>query len=114
MLPRLQRGTRRGGGRGGPWRQLHLDVFWAGPDGSVRSAWWDQNVNGAAWNAPFDVAPACSAAPGAVVAAVAREQLHLDVFWAGPDGSVRSAWWDQNVNGAAWNAPFDVAPAGSA
>ena len=91
--------------------QLHLDVFWAAPDGSVRSAWWDQDVNGAAWNAPFNVAPAGSATPGGSVAAVARERLHLDVFWAAPDGSVLSAWWDQDTG---WNAPFSIAPPGSA
>ena len=98
----------------------HLDVFWVGRDGSVWSNWWDQNINDAKWNAPFQVAGPMLAEPGRLrirqepAAAVAREQPHLDVFWAGPDGSVRSAWWDQNVNGAAWNAPFDVAPAGTA
>jgi hypothetical protein len=92
----------------------HLDVFWAGPDGSVRSAWWDLFANGANWNAPFDIAPAGSARPGTSPAAAARQANHLDVFWAGPDGSVRSAWWDLFANGAKWNAPFNVAPPGSA
>jgi hypothetical protein len=90
---------------------LHLDVFWTAADGSVRSTWWDQGINNARWNAVFDVGAAGSAAPGTAVAAVAREQLHVDVFWAAPDGSVLSAWWDQDTG---WNAPFSIAPPGSA
>ena len=89
------------------------DIFWVAPDGSVRSAWWDDHVNNGAWNAPFNIAPAGSALPGAV-ASVSRTPDHLDVFWVAPDGSVRSAWWDQHANNGLWNAPFTVAGANSA
>ena len=44
----------------------------------------------AKWNAPFNVAPPGSAAPGGGRGG-GREQLHLDVFWIGPDSSVRTA-----------------------
>jgi hypothetical protein len=91
----------------------HIDVFWAAPDGSVRSAWWDVNANHGNWNAPFNIAPPGSAVAGPVCA-IARTPDHIDVFWAAPDGSVRSAWWDQNANHGGWNAPFNLAPAGSA
>jgi hypothetical protein len=87
----------------------HLDAFWVGPDGSVRSNWWDQGFNNAQWNQPFQIAPPGSAAPG-TVAAVARLATHLDAFWVGPDGSVRSNWWDQGFNNGQWNQPFQIAP----
>jgi hypothetical protein len=91
----------------------HIDVFWVGPDGSVRSNWWDSNANRAAWNQMFNVAPASVAQPGTLTS-IARTPTHIDVFWTGPDGSVRSNWWDQNVNNGNWNQVFNVAPAGSA
>ena len=90
----------------------HLDVFWVGLDGSVGSNWWDAGANNGAWNTPFEIAPAKSAA-GAVTA-VARTPNHLDVFWVGLDGSVGSNWWDAGANNGAWNTPFEIAPAKSA
>src|SRR3984885_3829769 len=91
----------------------HLDLFWAGLDGSVGSNWWDAGANNGRWNAAFEIAPAGSAAQGAVTA-VARAPDHLDVFWVGLDGSVGSSWWDAGANNGAWNTAFDIAPAGSA
>ncbi len=91
----------------------HLDVFWVGRDGSVRSNWWDAYANNGAWNQPFEIAPAGAAEVGSV-SSVAREVNHLDVFWVGRDGSVRSNWWDAYANNGAWNQPFEIAPAGAA
>ena len=91
-----------------------LDVFWIGPDGSVRSNWWDAFLNSGRWNQPFLIAPAGSAQPRSPVAAVARQANQLDVYWVGPDGSVRSNWWDAFDNSGRWNQPFLIAPAGSA
>ena len=93
--------------------QNHLDVFWVGPDGGVSTAWWDQNANNGQWNAPFPIAPPGAAVAGAITC-VTRSQNHLDVFWVGPDGGVGTAWWDQNANNGQWNAPFPIAPPGSA
>ncbi|MFF4330256.1 CAP domain-containing protein, partial [Streptomyces sp. NPDC001591] len=77
-------------------REDHLDVFWVGPDGSVRSQWWDGGSRSGAWNGhgSFNIAPPGSAAPSSAVSAVSQREDHLDVFWVGPDGSVRSQWWD--------------------
>jgi len=91
-----------------------LDVFWIGPDGSVQTNWWNQNGNNAQWNVAGTISPAGSAAPGTAVAAVARMPQQLDVFWIGPDGSVQTIWWNQDLNDAQWNALSTVAPAGSA
>ncbi len=92
----------------------HLDVFWGPSDGSVWTTWWDQSANNGLWNQPFEIAPAGSAAPSLMVTTVAREANHLDVFWVGPDGSVRTTWWDLFDNNGKWNQPFEIAPAGSA
>jgi kumamolisin len=90
----------------------HLDVFWVGTDWSVQTTWWDQNANNGQWNQAFPVAPAGSAATGAIVA-LARMPQHLDVFWIGNDESVQTTWWDQNANNGQWNTPFNLAPVGA-
>ncbi|RCL14216.1 hypothetical protein BLO02_024370, partial [Bacillus cereus] len=61
------------------------------------------------WNTPFPIAPPRSALPGSI-AAVARNDHHVDVFWIGPDGGVGTNWWDANFNNAQWNTPFPIAP----
>ncbi|MGW7099676.1 CAP domain-containing protein [Streptomyces sp. NPDC054838] len=95
-------------------RDGHLDVFWIGPDGSIRSTWWDSGPNGAWSNQPFNIAPRDSAALNAGISSVSQRDGHLDVFWIGPDGSIRSTWWDSGPNGAWSNQPFNIAPQDSA
>jgi hypothetical protein len=91
----------------------HLDVFWIGPQGQLRSTWWDNGLEDGRWQAAFDIAGPGSAQPGAVTA-VARQIEHLDVFWVGPQGQVRSTAWDSGQADARWLAPFDIAGPGSA
>ncbi|MEU8432600.1 CAP domain-containing protein [Streptomyces sp. NPDC029216] len=99
-------------------RDGHLDVFWVGPDGSVRSQWWDGGGASGAWGAhgSFNIAAPGAAATGSGVAAVAQRNNHLDVFWVGPDGSVRSQWWDGGGASGAWGAhgSFNIAAPGAA
>ncbi|MFJ4777100.1 CAP domain-containing protein, partial [Streptomyces sp. NPDC088762] len=99
-------------------RDDHLDVFWVGPDGSVRSQWWDGKWGNGAWDkhGSFNIAPAGSAAANSGIASVSQRDDHLDVFWVGPDGSVRSQWWDGKWDNGAWDkhGSFNIAPAGSA
>ena len=105
-------GSARGGAVVAVSRRFdHIDVFWVGPDGGVGTNWWDAGDN--KWHTPYPIAPAGSAQPGALTAA-SRTPDHIDVFWIGPDGGVASSWWDANVNNAAWNAPFPIAPPASA
>ncbi len=92
----------------------HLDVFWIAPDGSVRSNWWNANLNYGYWNTPFQVAGPNAATAGSKIAAVARMRDHLDVFWIAPNGAVSSNWWNAGLNNGRWNAPFQVAGTGSA
>jgi hypothetical protein len=88
----------------------HLDVFWIGNDGAIWTTWWDARLNGAAWNAPFQVSGLNAAAQNSVLSVLARMPEHLDVFWTAPDRSVMSNWWDVWVNRAQWNTPFRVWP----
>ena len=113
--------ARAGGCGGGAVARTpnHLDVFWIGRDGSVWSNWWDAAANNGQWNQPFMLAPAGNAEPAVPRRrsggnAVARQANQLDVYWVGPDGSVRSTWWDQGANNGRWNQPFPIAPAGNA
>ncbi|MEV5973787.1 hypothetical protein AB0M16_28010, partial [Streptomyces sp. NPDC051921] len=96
----------------------HLDVFWVGPDGSVRSQWWDGGSAEGAWggHGSFSITPPNSAAPASAIAAVSQTAGHLDVFWVGPDGSVRSHWWDGGSAEGAWggHGSFSITPPNSA
>jgi DNA-binding TFAR19-related protein (PDSD5 family) len=48
------------------------------------------------------------------VSAVSRDASHIDVFWAGPDGTVIVMWWGARAGGS-WNehAPIPISPAGA-
>ncbi|MFD8148330.1 hypothetical protein [Streptomyces sp. NPDC059708] len=98
-------------------RNNHLDVFWVGPDGSVRSHWWDGGGASGAWAAhpSFSITSPSAAATSSAVAAVVQRNNHLDVFWVGSNGAVRSQWWDGGGASGAWAAhgSFDIAPPGS-
>lgn len=77
-------------------RPDQLDAFWVGPDGAIITNWWHAAA-GQAWenHSPFPVAaPGASSQTSPIVAAVSRTGEHLDVFWLGVDGSVKSTWWD--------------------
>ncbi|MEV4227855.1 hypothetical protein AB0J81_12280 [Streptomyces bobili] len=50
------------------------------------------NTSTGTWHAPFAIAPAGSAKPGALTA-VSRFPEHLDVFWVGPDGGIGTTYW---------------------
>jgi hypothetical protein len=92
----------------------HLDIFWVGNDGSVRTAWWDPRANSANWNVnSTPVGPSSGVTPGSI-AAVTRNPDQLDVFWIDANGAVWSNWWNRNANSGVWNTPFTIAPAGSA
>jgi hypothetical protein len=86
-------------------RRDHLDLFWAGRDGSVRSTWWDANVAGGSWDIGrvMSLSGPDEAAVG-TPSVVARTPDHLDVFWLSGDGQIRSTWWDAAVAGGAWPA----------
>ncbi|MEW1635111.1 hypothetical protein AB0469_13640 [Streptomyces sp. NPDC093801] len=63
---------------------------------------------------PVPPPPPAPTRPFRGTSAVSQRDGHLDVFWIGPDGSVRSQWWD--AAGGAWagHGSFDIAPPGSA
>ncbi|MFI6959779.1 hypothetical protein ACIBJI_40740 [Nocardia sp. NPDC050408] len=93
----------------------NLDVYWVGPDGSVRSQWWHA-APGHNWgdHGSLAIAPAGSARAGSPLAVVARTPDNLDVYWVGPDRSVRSQWWHA-APGHNWgdHGSLAITPAGA-
>jgi hypothetical protein len=86
----------------------HLDLYWAGRDGQVRSTFRDGRMHEGRWNPVFAISEPGATVPGGAVTAIARTPIQLDVFWVGPQGEVVSNWWNARVNSARWNVPFDV------
>jgi hypothetical protein len=80
----------------------HVDVFWIGPDNSVRGNWWHKDHG---WNGQYKVAPKFSAAAEAI-AAHSRNVDHIGVFWITENGSVRENQWSKNGD---WSGPFTIA-----
>jgi hypothetical protein len=68
----------------------NMDVFAVGPDGQLRSAWWDGN-----WHMWFRIGDPILV-PGAPVAALVRDDDFMDLFAVGRDGQVHVAWWNGN------------------
>jgi hypothetical protein len=95
--------------------QLHLDVFWTGPDGAIMTQWWDAAPH-MSWadHGAFPITPAAAAHTDSPVSAVSRDASHIDVFWVGPDGTVTVMWWGDRAGGN-WNehAPIHISPAGA-
>ncbi|MEI8410748.1 MULTISPECIES: C1 family peptidase [unclassified Kribbella] len=83
-----------------------MEVFWVGPGGSVRDAFW---YEGNPWQ-NFELAPAGSASPNGGIAAVSRIPNSMETWWIGADGSVQAAYW---YDGGQWSR-YELAPAGSA
>jgi DUF1680 family protein len=95
----------------------HMDLFWVAPDGSIKSTWWDANLENGDWDPTrvFAATPAGQAANGPV-AVVARAPDHMDLFWVAPDGSIKSTWWDANLENGDWDPTrvFAATPRGVA
>jgi len=104
--------TARGGIAAVARTKDNIDLFWVGPDGSIKTSAWDAN-NGGRWSLPTLVAAAGSAALNTRISAVARTASHLDVFWIGADGSVKSSWWDAISRDGWTNHSFSISGAGT-
>lgn len=91
-----------------------LDVFWASGDASLQTQWWNA-APGSGWadHQPSAITAAHLARPGSPVAAVPRTPSRMDIFCAGPDGSVITQFWDGA--GSGWSHPaFPITRAGAA
>ena len=64
-----------------------MELWWVGPNGSVKDADWD---DGQGWN-EFELAPAGSASTSTDIAAVSRIPGSMEVWWVGPDESAQDA-----------------------
>ena len=91
-----------------------LDLFVAGTDGNVYSAYWNP-VSG--WKGSFSIGrPAVGVRPGAAITAVARKAEQLDLFVTGTDGGIYSAYWNPASGWSSWfriGQPGSAIPAGS-
>ncbi len=94
-----------------------MDVFWAGADGAVTTAWWNADLTGV-WTdtAPFAVTGPAAIQVGSGLAALSRLAQHIDVFWVGEDGAIQTQWWDGGVPQGGWadHLPFPISPPGAA
>jgi len=80
-----------------------VELFWITTTGAVAYMYRNDSVPGQGWTGPFDVTPAAVAHTHSPMHAVAREREHLDLTWIGPDGSLRTHWWDQRSAAGAWD-----------
>jgi hypothetical protein len=83
-----------------------MEVWWAGPNGSVQDAYY---YDGQGWHT-FTLAAAGSASAKGGIAAVSRSPNTMEVWWAGPGGSVQDAFF---YDGGGWHR-FTLAWDGSA
>jgi hypothetical protein len=78
---------------------IHRDVFWVGSDGAIRTASNELGLTSSPlvgkrmWVNRSITAPGM-ARQGSRIAAIARGENHLDVFFEGPNGELRTTWWD--------------------
>ena len=79
----------------------HVDVFWVAPDGAIVTSWRDQTDPGGWLGHAYRITDAGAATADGSLVGIARNPLHLDVVWVGPNGRVRTTWWDAN-DGAGW------------
>ncbi|MCO5225846.1 MAG: hypothetical protein M9953_10955, partial [Thermomicrobiales bacterium] len=86
----------------------HVVCFYVTQAGEIANVWWEPSDMG--WRPPFSITPPSSVALGSAIRALARTPTVCDVFWVGPDGSVKSNWF----NAGTWRGEFTLAGAGSA
>lgn len=89
-----------------------MEVFWITPAGGVKGAYFYEDDPTHQWLS-FDMAPAGSAAGGAIKA-VSRRPDHMEVWWISPAGAVKGAfYYDNQAPDKRW-VKYEVAPPGSA
>lgn len=76
-------------------RPESMDLVWITPDGGVEGAFWNEGNDWAPY--PDPIAEKNSASKTGGLAAVARTQSSIDVWWIGTDGSVQGATWTEGV-----------------
>lgn len=90
---------------------IHRDIFWIAPSGDIRTTY---HQLGGTWTGhTFSITAPGTAHPNSTIAAVARGENHIDVFFMGPLGEVKTTWWDAADGN--WQAhTYTIFPAGSA
>lgn len=80
----------------------HLDLFMVGNDGTVQSAYFENNKWQSGWFGVPIHPETGKAAPGQPVTAVWSSPTHLDLFITGADGLVRSTYFDNGKWQPGW------------
>lgn len=86
-----------------------MNMWWIHPSGSVQGSYLVADVT-KGW-IRYELAPQGSASVKGGLTAVSRRPDTEEVWWIGPAGQLKDAYWYQDYN--AWRF-FDLAPAGSA
>lgn len=79
-----------------------VDVFWAGADGSLMTAFQDVGIDNGSWSKPSAIVGAGSLDSNSAIAAVSSYSSRLDVFWTDLNSSIRHGWLD-TTKGDVWN-----------
>ena len=80
----------------------HLDLFMVADDGTVKSAYFENNKWQSGWFGVPIHPETGKAAPGQPVTAVWRDANHLDLFITGTDGIVRSTFFENGKWQPGW------------
>jgi M6 family metalloprotease-like protein len=82
-----------------------LDLFWAGPDGTL----FTSNREGAVWTSPWALpGTRRDVAPGSDIAVAAPDALHLVVCWVGQHDELRTLSGTRGPSGGPWKNPHNV------
>ena len=91
-----------------------IDIFYVGPTGSVNNLHW---IPAARTLSSKLLARAGNADASTSLTVVSKGPGSMELFWITPQGSVRDVWYAGPASGYdvnAWQAAYDIAPAGSA
>jgi hypothetical protein len=67
-----------------------MGVYWVGNDGSIQATVW---FDATGWDHAAPITPPGVALPGVIIPMVhsfARAAPHMDLYWVGPDGSIKT------------------------
>lgn len=79
-----------------------FDIFWVGPDGTVRTLYYAQS----AWEPHFEhtISEANGAAPGCYLSACPLDRFRIDVYWVDPNAKLRWVSGVRYPQGGPWDA----------
>ena len=83
-----------------------MEIWWIQGDGSIEDG-YHYDGQFPYWKF-FQLAPAGSGRPGGAIKAVSRASNTMEVFWEGPDESIRDASWYSGRPGTGWTGQAGI------